>query len=489
MRFDLIANFSPGETKPWPRVLEMIKEQCSLAEQAGFTTAWFTEHHFAHNGYMNAPPNPIQMATHIAAHCQKLRVGTAPIVLPDWHPIRVAEDVAMLDNMTLGRVDFGVAKGINERSTIQFNRDADRRDNNKVMRLYQENLEIILKAWTNEVFTHKGEFWEFPVPGWQEKNRFFEPLDPKYHDESGEYKAMYIHPRPYTEKHPPVWLMSNAPPTFKLAGEKGWGVISMSAGPKATLACWETYRAALSKSSNREVELGEGVGVCTAFYVGETMQEAIDTIRPAINAYYEFLGGSRPAGEWTKRGSPPTFKLAGEKGWGVISMSAGPKATLACWETYRAALSKSSNREVELGEGVGVCTAFYVGETMQEAIDTIRPAINAYYEFLGGSRPAGEWTKRGYLDIGEEMTPVDDAMDWFDFLNKRGIIVVGDAEYVADRFSEKQETIGLDHLMLMQQYTGVPYEKILASWNRLFEKVVPRFGTQSLAQKREVINA
>ena len=396
MRFDLIANFSPGETKPWPRVLEMINEQCSLAEQAGFTTAWFTEHHFAHNGYMNAPPNPIQMATHVAAHCKNLRVGTAPIVLPDWHPIRVAEDVAMLDNMTLGRVDFGVAKGINERSTIQFNTNADRRNNDQVMRLYQENLEIILKAWTNEVFTHKGEFWEFPVPGWQEKNRFFEPLDPKYHDENGEYKAMYIHPRPYTDKHPPVWLMSNAPPTFKLAGEKGWG---------------------------------------------------------------------------------------------VISMSAGPKATLVCWETYRDSLAKSLNREVELGEGVGVCTSFYVGETMQEAIDTIRPAINAYYEFLGGSRPAGEWTKRGYLDIGEEMTPEDDAMDWFDFLNKRGIIVVGDAEYVVDRFSEKQESIGLDHLMLMQQYTGVSYEKILASWKRLFENVVPRFGTQSIAQKREAINA
>ncbi len=396
MRFDLIANFSPGETKPWPRVLEMINEQCSLAEQAGFTTAWFTEHHFAHNGYMNAPPNPIQMATHVAAHCKNLRVGTAPIVLPDWHPIRVAEDVAMLDNMTLGRVDFGVAKGINERSTIQFNTNADRRNNDQVMRLYQENLEIILKAWTNEVFTHKGEFWEFPVPGWQEKNRFFEPLDPKYHDENGEYKAMYIHPRPYTDKHPPVWLMSNAPPTFKLAGEKGWG---------------------------------------------------------------------------------------------VISMSAGPKATLACWETYRDSLAKSLNREVELGEGVGVCTSFYVGETMQEAIDTIRPAINSYYEFLGGSRPAGEWTKRGYLDIGEEMTPEDDAMDWFDFLNKRGIIVVGDAEYVVDRFSEKQESIGLDHLMLMQQYTGVSYEKILASWKRLFENVVPRFGTQSIAQKREAINA
>lgn len=396
MRFDLIANFSPGETIPWTRTLEMILEQCMLAEQAGFTTAWFTEHHFAHNGYMNAPPNPIQMGTHVAAHCKKLRVGTAPIILPDWHPLRVAEDAAMLDNMTHGRFDFGVAKGINERSTIQFNRDADRRDSAKVLRLYLESLEIILKAWTNETFTHHGEFYQFPVPGWKETNRFFEPLDPRYHAEDGEYKAMYLHPRPCTNPHPPVWLMSNAPPTFKLAGEKGWGVISMSAGPKATRACWEPYRDALTKREGRDVKLGEGVGVCTAFFVGESMEEAINTIR--------------------------------------------------------------------------------------------RP-INAYYEFLGGSRPKGEWTKHGYLDIGEEMTPEDEAMDWFDFLNKRGIIVVGDAAYVAERFAEKQETIGLDHLMLMQQYTGVPYEKILASWHRLFEHVVPKFGTQSIAEKRMLEHA
>jgi alkanesulfonate monooxygenase SsuD/methylene tetrahydromethanopterin reductase-like flavin-dependent oxidoreductase (luciferase family) len=396
MRFDLIANFSPGETIPWTRTLEMILEQCSLAEQAGFTTAWFTEHHFAHNGYMNAPPNPIQMCTHVAAHCRTLRVGTCPVVLPDWHPLRVAEDVAMLDNMTLGRVDFGVAKGINERSTIQFNPNADRRDNDKVMRLFQESLEVILKAWTNEAFTHKGEFYQFPVPGWKESNRFFQPLDPRYHAPDGEYTAMYVHPRPYQPPHPPLWLMSNAPFTHQEAGSKGWGVISMSSAPKRMLACWEPYREALSRY----------------------------------------------------RGSP-----------------------------------------AKLGEGVGMCAAFYVGETMQEAINTIRPCINAYYEFLGGSRPAGEWTKHGYLDIGEEMTPEDEAMDWFDFLNKRGIIIVGDAEFVADRFAEKQETIGLDHLMLMQQYTGVPYSKILASGDRLFEHVVPRFGTQSIAQTRELEHA
>lgn len=396
MRFDLIANFSPGETIPWTRTLDMILEQCSLAEQAGFTTAWFTEHHFAHNGYMNAPPNPIQMGTHVAAHCSRLRVGTAPIILPDWHPLRVAEDVAMLDNMTRGRMDFGVGKGINERSTIQFNIHADRRDNDKVMRLYQESLDVILKAWTSEAFTHKGEFYQFPVPGWKETNRFFEPLDPRYHADDGEYTAMYVHPRPYQTPHPPVWLMSNAPPTFKLAGSKGWG---------------------------------------------------------------------------------------------VISMSSGPKRTLACWQPYRDALSESTGRPVRLGQGVGVCMAVYVGESMDEAVSTIRPAINAYYEFLGGSRPRGEWTKQGYLDIGEAMTSEDENSDWFDFLNRRGIIVVGDAPYVAERLAEKQETIGLEHVMLMQQYTGVPYAKILASWDRLFEHVVPRFGTPSSIPQRETENA
>ena len=67
--------------------------------------------------------------------------------------------------------------------------------------------------------------------------------------------------------------------------------------------------------------------------------------------------------------------------------------------------------------------------------------------------------------------------------------MVGDAEFVAERMAERQETTGLDHVMLMQQYTGVSYEKILASWDRLFEHVVPRFGTRSVVQMRELAYA
>ena len=173
MRFDICPFFKPGENIPWTETIRMMREQTCLAEEAGFTTAWFTEHHFAHNGYLNAPPNPILVSADIAAHCKKIRVGQAPVVLPDWHPLRVAEDIALLDNMTDGRVDFGVAKGVNERACIQLNAEADKRDDKKVYSMFRECLDIIVKAWTEDPFSYEGEFYQFPVSGWKETNRMF----------------------------------------------------------------------------------------------------------------------------------------------------------------------------------------------------------------------------------------------------------------------------------------------------------------------------
>lgn len=382
MRFDLIPFFNPGETIPWKRTIAMFREQAALAEDANFTTCWFTEHHFAHNGFLNAPPNPILICADIAARTERLRVGTCPVVLPDWHPLRVAEDIAMLDNLSGGRVDFGVGKGINERATIQFNIDADRRDNDRSYRLFRECLEIILKAWTDEAFTHEGEFYRFPVPGWQETNRYFQPLDPRYHAEDGEYRAMYVHPRPLQAPHPPVWLMSNAPPTFSYAGSQGMNVVSMAA----------------------------------------------------------------PFGRMR-----------------------------SCWEPYRDARIAAGDNSAVLGQGVGICTSLYVADTMEQAAADVRAAINGYYELLCGSRPAGEWSRQMYLEDGAELTAQDRDDDWFDFLQRHGLIWVGTADYVAERIAEARDAIGLDHLVALQQFIGVPYEKIRASWERLAADVMPRF--------------
>ena len=386
MRFDFVPFFNPGENLPWNRVIKMMREQTRLAEAADFTTVWLTEHHFAHNGYLNAPPNPIMMSCDLAAHSEKIRVGQAPIVLPDWHPLRVAEDIALLDNMTEGRVDFGVAKGINERCTLQFNPEADRRDNEKSYRLFLESLEVILKAWTKTAFTHKGEFYQFPVPGWKETNRFLMPLEEEYHHPDGEYKAMYVHPRPYQDPHPPVWLMSNAPHTYKMAAERGFNVIGMSSPPSKLLSCWDAY--------------------CNA--------EAKD----------------------------------------------GAKH--------------------QRGDNTGICVVIYVAETMEEADRAIRPAINGYYEYLGGSRPAGEWGRRAYLDDDADPTNEDLNGEWFDFLMKYELIWVGTAEYVAEKISKYQELIGLKHIMLLQQFPGIEYNKILKSMTLFSEQVMPKFGADGV---------
>ena len=89
MRFDFIPFFNPGEIIPWTKTVAMMREQTQIGEDAGFKTVWLTEHHFAHNGYLNATPNPVLMCADLAAHSKKIRVGQAPIVLPDWHPLLV----------------------------------------------------------------------------------------------------------------------------------------------------------------------------------------------------------------------------------------------------------------------------------------------------------------------------------------------------------------------------------------------------------------
>ena len=388
MRFDFSPFFNPGENIPWDRVVYMMREQTRIAEEAGFTTVWITEHHMAHNGYMNAPPNPVLMGADLAAHCKKIRVGQAPVVLPDWHPLRVAEDVALLDNMTQGRVDFGAGRGLNERTTLQFNIDADRRNMPKCDALFRECLDIVIKAWTEDPFTYDGEFYRFPVPGWLETNKQFFPLDRRYHAPDGEYVGMYIHPRPYQQPHPPVWLMSNTPRTYEFAGAEG-------------------------------------------------MQ--------------------------------------------VIGMSNPPRKTRRCWSAFRQAASGARQRELALGEGVGVCVVVYVAETMEAAVRDVRHGVNVFYEMSNGWRPSGEYARRSYLDEGEDLSATDRDGDWFDFLQAHDIVWAGTADYVAEKIEKAREEVGLAHIMLAMPFFGLPFEKVLSSLSRFGEQVLPRFEMAAVA--------
>ena len=386
MRFDFSPFFNPGENIPWDRVVDMMREQTRLAEDAGFTTVWLSEHHFAHNGYMNAPPNPVLMGSDLAAHCKKIRVGQCPVVLPDWHPLRVAEDVALLDNMTKGRVDFGAGRGTNERTTLNFNSNADRRDNARCDRLFRECLDIITKAWTEDPFTYDGEFYQFPVPGWQESNKAFLPLDRRYHAADGEYVGMYIHPRPYQQPHPPVWLMSNTPKTYQFAGAGGMNVIGMSSASGNLRNCWSSFH--------------EG--------------------------------------------------------------------------------AMSTQRDVAFGDGVAVCAMIYVAETAEQAAKDIRAGTNIFYEMSNGWRPGDEWARRSYLEEGEALSAADRDSDWYDFLLAHNIVWAGTPEQVAEKIHRLREEVNLQHVMLIEAFPGLPFEKVLKSMTLFGERVMPQFESAAL---------
>ena len=133
MRFDGNVFYHLLERYPADVLMEEWREEATLFDQAGFTTIWIGEQHF-----WIAAPNPILINTHLATHTKRLRVGQSACVLPDWHPIRLAEDLALLDNMTRGRLDVGIARGVNTLAGITFNADADRRDQARNYALFSE---------------------------------------------------------------------------------------------------------------------------------------------------------------------------------------------------------------------------------------------------------------------------------------------------------------------------------------------------------------
>ena len=116
MRFDTTLYYHVGDDYSWPLLFDEMRETVQLVDELGYTGLWLAEHHFAWDGWYRSGSNPLMLGAEVARWSDRLRMGQCGLVLPDWHPIRLAEDIAFLDNMTKGRVDIGIAPGINSRA-------------------------------------------------------------------------------------------------------------------------------------------------------------------------------------------------------------------------------------------------------------------------------------------------------------------------------------------------------------------------------------
>jgi alkanal monooxygenase alpha chain len=169
------------------QVIEDTREYCVAAERLGFSDVWLLEHHFTKYGLCG---NPLVLAGWILGHTKKLRVGTAVTVIPLQHPVRLAEDVAMLDQISDGRLLFGIGRGF-------FLKDFDvfQLDYGKNHQMMDHWYEIMHKAWTTHRTSADNEFVSFP--------------------------EVEVFPTPYTKPQPPVYVACSSPSRMEWAAERG----------------------------------------------------------------------------------------------------------------------------------------------------------------------------------------------------------------------------------------------------------------------------
>ena len=137
------------------------RDVAQVMDENGYDVLWTAEHHFQREGY-EVFPNLIQLGLWLATQTKRLKFGCAFNVLPMWHPIRMAEDFAMADIVTDGRVIMGVGRGYHTREVESFG--APLLDADKNRELFEEQLQLLLKCFNEQQFHHKGKFYEAPPP-------------------------------------------------------------------------------------------------------------------------------------------------------------------------------------------------------------------------------------------------------------------------------------------------------------------------------------
>ena len=273
MKFGYFCNTTNWNKKPYSNLLDETREITTYCDKNNWNSIWYTEHHFNHEG-MEACTNPLMMGTDAAARTNKIRIGQACNVITFHNPIRLAEDIAMLDQLSKGRVDVGIGRGIYGREAINLNKEADLKDQAKNYRLFQETLTILKKAWKEKFFNHTGEFYTYPSPDFVWQHDMSPPSEEFMDLKTNIIKKISVVPKPYQKPYPPIWQVVDGLRSIEQAAKDGINVIMWIPTVKALKIKFEAYKNARSESEKRNVPLGEGISLVRDMFVADTMEEA-----------------------------------------------------------------------------------------------------------------------------------------------------------------------------------------------------------------------
>ena len=230
---------APGAVEPKQRYEDAFA-QVVLAEELGFTSAWFAEHHFSNYGYS---VNPLMLGVKAAALTTSIRIGQAVLVTPLWHPLRLAEDLALADVLSNGRIEVGMGRGY---QPMEFKGMSVSLEDSRTS--FPEQVEIIRRSWTMKDFTFTGKHFNVDVP-------------------------VTIMPRPIQQPHPPIWIGATSPQTLDWAAELGTDIL-LAGGPSSTAQIAEWHQRILAKRAAAGHTKALRYGILRQVFVTETEAEA-----------------------------------------------------------------------------------------------------------------------------------------------------------------------------------------------------------------------
>lgn len=262
MRVTLMYHGEGPRHEPSRDVYADLFEQIGLAEALGIHAVWFAEHHFTmHNGHV---PQPLLLALATAGKFRRIHVGTAVVCLPLHQPLEVAEQAAMIDVLSGGRLMVGVGSGS---SPMEFERLGVPMGERHAR--FQEGIDILLRAWTGEEFTHKGPFYTIP--------------------------PTTVMPKPLQAPRDLLWIAASSERSSALAGSFGCGLMLPRGRPASTyLAALDAHRQALVEHGFEPSRAPQAIARCV--YVGETDAAARDETEAAVVSFYKrFTLQGKPA--------------------------------------------------------------------------------------------------------------------------------------------------------------------------------------------------
>ncbi len=377
-----------GNDVDWNSLYKETLDQCELADRLGFDNLWFVEHHFL-MGFSGSPCPEVLFGA-LSQRTKNIRIGFGVSILPYHHPIRVAERVAMVDQLTDGRVEFGTGRSNAYEQTGQGVDPRETRDR------WDESISMLPQIWQADEFSWEGKFWNVPT--------------------------RRVLPRVFQKPHPRMYLACTQTESFRLAAQKGIGVLSSSSYAVDILAEHvKVYRDAIKDADPVGAFVNDFWGNNVHAYCGkddkaakELCAESMKTffgpdkpyVRDRIGAYEELLeawGGvpdhlQADFGRWLRQSDESHKEQAAEAG---ISLDSGPGAA-------RAAIAQ--------------------------------------------------------LDA--------------ETLSDRGVIIAGDPESCA-KTVRMYEDIGVDQVMMIMQTETVPHEKVMESIELFGKEVIPQFRQEA----------